>query len=210
LFHIDGIGVDVKRFHPVLTAEKKQIRESWGFHGTDFIVLYIAEFIPRKNHAFLLRQLPVLWQSIPEIKLLFAGKGELVEACKEVVAKLKMTEIVHFLGYRNDVELLYRIADVYVTPSKQEGLAISNLEAMASGLPIICSKIRGHWGVVTEGRNGFFFELNEPDRMIDLIITMYKSPELRETIARYNVADIQKFSIDTAIKKMAEIYKQFM
>jgi glycosyltransferase EpsD len=81
---------------------------------------------------------------------------------------------------------------------------------MASGLPLLCSKIRGSVDVVTEGRNGFFFELDEPDRMVNLIIMLYKSPELRQTIARYNAADARKFSLDTAVAKMADIYKQFM
>jgi glycosyltransferase EpsD len=202
--------VDVKRFYPVPAPEKKRLRESFGFRDTDFIVLYTAEFIPRKNHAFLLRQIPALRRSIPEIQLLLAGKGELLEACKDAAAQLKVAEIVHFLGYRNDIELLYRIADLHVSPSSQEGQGINNIEAMASGLPVICSRIRGHQDVVTEGRNGFFFELDEPERMAALIVTLYKSSELRETIARYNAADAQKFSVDAIIKEMEKIYKQFM
>jgi glycosyltransferase EpsD len=210
LFHIDGVGVDLKRFHPVSPEEKRLLRRQYGYSESDFIILYIAEFTPNKNHAFLLRQLTVLRQSIPEIKILFAGKGELLETCKGTAAELGTAEIVHFLGYRNDVELLCQIADMHVSPSRREGLAISNIEAMACGLPLLCSKIRGAVDVISEGRNGFFFELNEPARMVNLIITLYKSPELRETIARYNAADAQRFSMDIAIAKMADIYKQFM
>jgi glycosyltransferase EpsD len=81
---------------------------------------------------------------------------------------------------------------------------------MASGLPLLCSKIRGAVDVVTEGRNGFLFDLDDPDRMVNLIVTLYKSPELRETIARYNAADAQRFSLDNAVTKMADIYKRFM
>jgi glycosyltransferase EpsD len=210
LFHIDGVGVNVRRFHPVTVLEKNRLRETFGFHDTDFILLYTAEFIPRKNHVFLLRQIPALRQFIPEIRLLFVGKGELLEICKEITVELRASDIVHFMGYRNDVEILCQIADLHVSPSRQEGLALSNLEAMACGLPLICSKIRGAVDVITEGRNGFFFGLDEPDRMIKLIITLYKSPELRETIARYNAADAQKFSVDIAVTRMADIYKQFM
>ncbi|MDR1444210.1 MAG: glycosyltransferase family 4 protein [Treponema sp.] len=159
---------------------------------------------------FLLNQIPALRQSIPEIKVLFAGKGELMESCKETAAVLRAAETVHFLGYRNDVELLCRIADLHVSPSRQEGQGLNNIEAMASGLPVICSKIRGHMDVVTEGRNGFFFGLNDPDRMVKTIVTLYKTPELREIIARINAADAKKFSVDTATEKMADIYRQFM
>jgi glycosyltransferase EpsD len=210
LFHIDGVGVDVKRFHPVAAREKNRLRETFGFGAGDFIILYTAEFIPRKNHAFLLQQVPMLLQSIPELKLLLAGKGELLEACKETAADLWIAEIVHFLGYRDDVEILCQIADLYVSPSRQEGLAVSNLEAMACGLPLACSRIRGATDIITEGRNGFLFDLNDPKKMVDLIITLYKNADLRETIARNNVAGAQRFSVDTAVAKMADIYKQFM
>jgi glycosyltransferase EpsD len=190
--------------------EKNRFREILGFHDTDFIILYIAEFIPRKNHIFLLRQIPLLRQSMPEIKFLFAGKGELFESCKSTASELGITEIVHFLGYRDDVEILCQIADLHVSSSRQEGQGLNNIEAMASGLPLVCSKIRGHMDVITEGRNGFLFELNDPDKMIKTIITLYKTPELRETIARINVVDAKKFSVDTAVEKMAEIYMKYM
>ncbi|MDR2375170.1 MAG: glycosyltransferase family 4 protein [Treponema sp.] len=202
--------MDVRRFHPVSVQEKNRRRETFGFGTGDFIILYTAEFTPNKNHALILQQIPRLRRSIPNIRILFAGKGELQEACAEYAAGIYAADIVHFLGYRNDMEIICQIADVYVSPSKREGLAVSNLEAMACGLPLICSKIRGAIDIITEGRNGFFFELDEPDRMAGLIITLYKSPELRETISRYNAADVQKFSVDTAIANMAGIYKQFM
>lgn len=210
LFHIDGVGVDIKRFCPAGSQEKEKLRKSFGFEVGDFILLYIAEFIPRKNHSFLLQQIPRLRQSIPALKVVFAGKGELLETCKETAAELGAADIVHFLGYRYDVEILCQIADLHVSPSKREGLAVSVIEAMASGLPLLCSKIRGAVDVVTEGRNGFLFELDEPDRMVKLIITLYKSPELRETIARYNAADAQRFSVDIAVSQMASIYMQYI
>jgi glycosyltransferase EpsD len=202
--------VDIKRFHPVSAEEKRQLRQDFGFGEGDFILLYIAEFIPRKNHRFLLHAIPPLQQAIPELKVLFAGKGELLETCKAQAAQLQAGELLHFLGYRHDVELLCQIADVHVSPSKQEGLAVSNIEAMASGLPLVCSKIRGAIDVVIEGRNGFFFELHDPDTMVHRISTLYKRADLREAIARNNVADAERFSVDKAVAKMADIYKRFI
>jgi glycosyltransferase EpsD len=210
LVHIDGVGVDVRRFHPISIQEKNQFRERFGFCDTDFIILYTAEFTRNKNHIFLLRQIPALKRAIPEIKLLLAGKGELLEFCKKTAAELHVAEIIHFLGYREDVEMLCYISDLHVSPSKREGLAVSVIEAMACGLPLVCSIIRGATDIITEGRNGFFFRLDEPDRMVNLIITLHRSPELREIIARYNAADAKRFSVDTTVAKMADIYKQFM
>jgi glycosyltransferase EpsD len=210
VFHINGVGVDINRFYPASYQKKKLLRKEFGFCDRDFILLYIAEFISRKNHRFLIRQLPLLRQSIPGLKIIFAGEGKLLKTSKKNAERLKVTENVYFFGYRNDVDKLCRIADIHISPSKQEGLAVSNIEAMASGLPLLCSKIRGVLDVVTEGRNGFFFELNNPGKMVDEIITLYKNSDLRETMARNNVMDAKRFSVNTAVEKMAEIYARFM
>ncbi|WP_051004277.1 glycosyltransferase family 4 protein [Treponema primitia] len=210
MFYIDGVGVDFSRFHPVSEIEKYQLRKQLGYNAKDFIILYIAEFIPRKNHIYLLRQIPRLRESVPNLKIVFAGKGKLLDACKKTVEKLDAKEIVDFLGYRNDIDILCQIADIHIAISKQEGLGVNNIEAMASGLPIICSKIRGHIDVVTNGRNGLLFELFNPKKMVNSIITLYSNPVLRKHIAQNNVLDAQKYSINTAISNMAEIYQKFM
>jgi glycosyltransferase EpsD len=204
------VGVDLERFHPVPPEEKKRLRRHYGFLENDFILLYIAEFIPRKNHGYLISRIPLLREAIPELKIVFAGKGETLEECKNTVLTINASGIVSFLGYRRDVDALCRIADIYVSVSRQEGLAISSVEAMASGLPVVCSKIRGHTDVVTEGRNGFLFGLDDSDALTDRIITLYNSPALRGTMAAYNVEDARRFSLDKAVGKMADIYQQFM
>jgi glycosyltransferase EpsD len=198
------------RFHPVSPEEKKRLRQQYGFSESDFILLYIAEFIPRKNHEYLISRVPLLHKAIPELHIVFAGKGEIMDACRASTAALNATNMVHFLGYRHDVDALCQVADVYVSVSRQEGLAISSVEAMASALPLVCSKIRGHFEVITEGRNGFLFNLDDFDTLADRIITLYRSPALRETIAAYNIEDVRRFSLDNALTKMADIYQQFM
>jgi glycosyltransferase EpsD len=210
LFHIDGVGVDLARFHTAAPEEKERLRRQYGFSRDDFILLYIAEFIPRKNHGYLIRRIPLLREVIPELRVVFAGKGETLEACKKNVNDLNAADIVRFLGYRQDVDALYRLGDVYVSVSRQEGLPISCVEAMACGLPLVLSKIRGHLDIVTEGRNGFLVGLDDAGTLTERIITLRRSPLLCETIAAYNAEDAQRFSLDRAIDQMANIYRQFM
>jgi glycosyltransferase EpsD len=126
LFHIDGVGVDLTHFHLVSSEEKKRLRQQYGFSENDFILLYIAEFIPRKNHEYLISRIPLLRKAIPELHIVSAGKGETMDTCKASVAAHNAADIVHFLGYRYDVDTLCQIVDVYVSISKQEGLAISS------------------------------------------------------------------------------------
>jgi glycosyltransferase EpsD len=91
-----------------------------------------------------------------------------------------------------------------------EGLSLNNIEAMASGLPIVCSKIRGHTDVIVDGRNGFLFKLNNYKSMINSIKKIYNNEYLRYEIAQNNIEDVKKYSEDIAVSKMADIYKNFI
>jgi glycosyltransferase EpsD len=210
LVKVDGVGIDLNRFHAVTKLEKERLRNQLHYRDNDFILLYIAEFIPRKNHEFLLRQISKIKEIIPNLKIIFAGKGKLLENIKSIIATLNIVEIVDFLGYRNDVEKICQISDIYVSMSKQEGLAVSILEAMATGLPIVCSKIRGHIDSVVDSRNGFLFNLDNPQEMNNAIIKLYNNKDLTEKISHNNILDVRKYSIEEIIKEMIKIYEKYM
>lgn len=185
---------------------KNELRKEYGYSPEDFILLYIAEFIPRKNHRFLLNAVPALWKSIPETKVLLPGKGILLKEMKILAVELEIDSIVRFPGYRKDINNLCCISDVHVSVSRQEGLAINNIEAMACGLPIIASDIRGHRDVVFPGRNGFLFPPDSSKDMIAFIKRIYDDNALRDEIGNNNIHDAEKFSVKSAVDKMAGIY----
>jgi len=133
LYKIDGVGVDLSRFHPVSAERKNQLRADLGFDGADFILLYVAEFIPRKNHRWFLRRIPRLRTAIPRLKVVFAGKGALLEKCRREAERAGLSETVFFPGYRRDIDALCQMADVHISVSRQEGQVLNNIEAMASG-----------------------------------------------------------------------------
>jgi glycosyltransferase EpsD len=210
IFQINGVGVNLNRFAPINDSEKAQLRFKMGYQKQNFILLYIAEFIPRKNHKLLINSIAKLKEQIPNLKVIFAGKGILLEQYERKIRKLQLNEYVNFIGYRQDIEKWCQISDIHVSTSLQEGQGLNNIEAMASGLPIVCSRIRGHIDVVNDGRNGFLFDLNRPNDMIKRIIMLYEDNNLREMISKNNLADVGKYSITKSIGKMSEIYKIFM
>jgi glycosyltransferase EpsD len=208
IYKIDGVGVDLNKFH--LPDNKKELRGRMGYSDNTFIILYVAEFTHRKNHKMLLNEVEQLKKTIVNLKIVFAGNGPLQDKCKAKIRKSDLSMIVDFLGYRNDIDALCKIADILVSPSKQEGLPMGIVEALSSCLPIVCSRIRGHTDVVVNGRNGFLFGLNDRKLMVNLIIKLYNDTGLRHRIAQNNIQDAKKYSIDIAISKMAEIYKSWM
>ncbi len=208
---IDGVGVDLSRFHPVSAEEKSALRKEYGFQDEDFILIYVAEFTENKNHMFLLGLVKELLKTIPTLKVIFAGCGDTMKQCQSYVEQEKIESVVFFLGYRRDVEVLYRISDVSISVSKREGLPVNVIEAMASGLPVVCSEVRGQVDLVKDGENGFLFSLgtiNAGQRFLDGIMRLAQNSDLRNTMGKMAVMGAQKYSLEQAVMSMMGIYRE--
>lgn len=206
-FKIDGVGVNLERFSPVSAEEKKMLRDEVGVSRDAFVLLYTAQFIPRKNHEMLIKQVPKIRESIPTLKVLFAGNGPILEEMKTLANNLEVSDCISFLGGRGDIDRLCRVADLHVATSKLEGQGINNIEAMACGCPLVVSRVRGHRDVCIDGKNGFLFDLNKPQDMVAEIIHLYKDKKLYYTISEFNKKDASRFDVKREVEAMAKIYK---
>lgn len=206
VFMMDGVGINLEKFKAVSSEEKKALRSKYKYDSGDFIILYIAEFIPRKDHEFFIKNIPELKKQIPNLKVMMPGRGMQLKEMKILAVNLEVDDIIWFPGYRKDINLLCAISDLYVTTSRQEGLPISVIEAMASGLPIVASSIRGQTDAVAPERNGELYQLDNNADFVEKILELYKNPEFRTEMRKNNIEDSRKYSVDIAVKKMAEIY----
>lgn len=206
VFMLDGVGINLEKFKAVSSEEKKALRSKYKYDSGDFIILYIAEFIPRKDHDFFIKNIPELKKQIPNLKVIMPGRGVQLKEMKILAVNLEVDDIIWFPSYRKDINLLCAISDLYVTTSRQGGLPISVIEAMASGLPIVASNIRGQTDAVVPSRNGELYQLDNNADFVEKILELYKNSEIRTEIRKNNIEDSAKYSVDIAVKKMAEIY----
>jgi glycosyltransferase EpsD len=209
-FKIDGVGVNLDRFSPVSFEEKMKLREDVGVAQDAFVLLYTAQFIPRKNHEMLIRQVPTILKSIPNLHVLFAGNGPIFEDMKLLANELGVSDCISFLGGRGDIDRLCRVSDLHVATSKLEGQGINNIEAMACGCPLVVSRVRGHRDVCIEGKNGFLFDLDKPQDMSSEIIRLYNDKNLYHTISEFNKKDASRFDVKREVAAMAAIYKKVL
>ena len=210
LYLMDGVGVDLTRFFPIKMEEKEILRNSIGFSKKDFILLCIAEFIPRKNHKLLFNLIPRLSQTIPNLKIILAGKGMLFDSYKRFIYDNNWDDVVSFLGYVNNIDDYCRISDILIAPSFQEGLPISLIEALATGLPIVCSAIRGHIDLIKNGENGFLCDLDSEDDFFYGVVNLYNDDKLRQLMRVKNIQHSEKFSIEKILKFMEKIYTEIL
>ncbi|PGT96248.1 MULTISPECIES: glycosyltransferase family 4 protein [Bacillus cereus group] len=205
---VHGVGVDIERFTPVTELKKRELKLQFGYNTQDFLMFYAAEFNKNKNQSFLIRVVAQLKNEIPHAKLLLAGEGPLMEECKKLATQLGVSNMVHFLGYRNDIASLLQMCDLAVASSNREGLPVNIMEAMACGLPVVATDNRGHRELVTYEINGYIVPKTEEQLFALQIIKLKNSHSLYKEIGKENVRDIKKYSISQVSMELREIYKQ--
>ena len=145
--YLPGVGVDLKKFCAG-TIDVSKKREELGLSDTDFLLLSVGELSKRKNQEIVIKAIQKL--QYPQVKYLLCGCGVLREKLEKMAEELGLKEKIIFLGYRDDIAELCQSADLFVLPSRQEGLPMALMEAIACNLPAACSDIRGNRDLLTE------------------------------------------------------------
>ena len=200
--HVKGVGVNINKFSPQTSEKKQKLRRTYNYTDKDFILIYVGELSYRKHQDFLISAVSVVKRDIPNIKLLLVGEGDLYGDYKKLITLLRVENNVELLGYRRDVPDLMSIADVAVSSSRQEGLPVNVMEAMAVGLPLVVSNSRGNRDLVINGKNGIVVELDNVNELSNALVKLYKSEELRKRYGAEGLAMINNYSLENILKKM--------
>lgn len=145
---IHGMGLSEQRI-----KSHKPEREN-----EDVILFYAAEFSKRKNQGMLIRAMALLPENY---RLVLAGEGDLLDNCKALAKESNVYGRVEFLGYVQNVPELLEKADIAVSSSRSEGLPFNIIEAMAAGLPIVASDVKGNRDLIQDGVNGYLYGFND-------------------------------------------------
>ncbi|SFJ05721.1 Glycosyltransferase involved in cell wall bisynthesis [Treponema bryantii] len=197
--YVPGIGVDTEKFNKSRNGNK--IRKEFGLNETDILYLSVGELNDNKNHEVVIRGLSKIEEKPYYI---IVGKGDKKEYLQSLVNDLGLQDKVIFAGFRQDVADFYDAADVFIFPSFREGLSVALMEAMASGLPVVCGKIRGNTDLI-DCEGGFFFDPHNINSVVESIKNELNAD--RNVQKNYNMKKIQQFSLDNVNKHMISIYK---
>lgn len=147
-----------------------KLRRELGILVDDYVLISVGELSERKNQIVVLKALNRVKRSQPEIgnklKYILVGKGSKEEEYKEFIRTYGLEENVQLLGFRLDIPELLHASDLFVFPSYQEGLPVALMEAMSSGVDVICSRIRGNTDLVSDG----LFDPDDVDEVERLIV----------------------------------------
>ena len=201
--YVHGVGIDVSIFRDekIGTLEK---RKSLNLKRDDIMLLSVGELNKNKNHSIVIRALAEMKN--PQIHYFIAGSGILKEKLEQLSKKLGIGKQVHLLGYRNDVNQLLQIADIYLLPSQREGLNVSLMEAMASGVPCIVSRIRGNVDLISNSKCLVGADDVEGWKCaVKNMVNCIQSGQIPDV--KKNEWQIRQYGISSVHKQMEDIYQ---
>ena len=177
----------------------------------DIQLLFVSRLTLQKGIWTLIKACGILNQrGITNYKLTVVGEGHLKDEMFSLIDEYKIRDKVNFLGWKKLEELpdIYRSADIFILPSAMEGMASVTLQAIASGLPIIVSRVAGNEDVLEEGYNGLSAQYNNPLDFADAIEKLIKQPELRKKMSRNSIEKSKQFTWESIAKKYLELYEK--
>lgn len=201
--YIPGVGLDTNHFGVSIDDKIAKLKE-WGVPDGTTTLLSVGELNKNKNHETIIRAVSKLNDS--SIYYVICGKGPRENKLKELAKKLGIEKQVKFLGFRNDMEDIYSVANIFVFPSFREGLSVALMEAMASGLPVVCSDIRGNRDLIEDGKGGYLCEPNDVDGFANVISKFVEDKSLRKAKGFSNLETIKKYDVKIVKLEMERIY----
>lgn len=199
--YVPGVGVDLSKFQNV-QVDRNAKRQEIGVPEDCILLLSVGELNENKNHQIIIRALAKLRNH--SIHYAIAGVGDKKDYLLKLSEDLGVSRQIHLLGYRTDVAQLYKAADMYALPSIREGLNMSIMEAMASGLPVVCSCIRGNVDLIDEDGGALFdpYSVTKCAAAIGtvLVADMYKMIE-------NNRQRVNACSTTNVLREIREFYK---
>lgn len=198
--YVPGVGIDIGKFTRDIDIRNKK-REKLGIKENEIMLLSVGELNSNKNQKVVIEALAKLHRK--DIQYFICGVGPLENELKQLACSLGIYDQVHFEGFRTDISDYYQAADIFVISSFREGLSVSIMEAMSSGIPCVASRIRGNVDLLPESRLTFN-PANAEDLRAKLVLATEKDIVQME-VAR-NTECLQKFSLESATKAMKNVY----
>jgi glycosyltransferase involved in cell wall biosynthesis len=198
-------GIEIPLDLPT-TEIRAKARARWGFTRGEFLVGHLGAFTPEKGQEVALAAFQLLRERMPHAGLLLAGETptlrirEITQHCQSLGARIRLC------GAVQDVAEFFSALDLFIMPSKSEGLGSSALLAMSYGLPVVASRVGGLEELVEEGRTGWLIEPNSPLALAQAIVDAAADRPRLEQWGSYARERARQFSIDMMVARTEALY----
>lgn len=192
------------------------LRQSFGFAEDDVVFTCVARFAAQKAHDVLLKALAIA-RTKPDgarVKLLLVGDdpfGDGRQKAERIASELALGPACVFAGIRRDVPALMAMSDVFVMCSLWEGLGLVFLEAMATGIPVLATRVSAVPEVVVEGETGLLVPPSDPEALASGMLALARDPTVRQRLGeRGRLRVRENFGLDRMIDETIAIYREVL
>lgn len=189
----------------VLDGRAAALREGLG---GDFIVGHVGALVDaHKGQRQILAIARRTLHSAPGIRYLLVGSGRDARVLQKAAADLPN---VHFAGQVSDVGSYLAAMDVFIYPSRHEGLGSILLDAMAIGLPVVATRAGGIPEIIREGENGLLCEVDDIDGLTEAVLALRRDKDLREGMAATNRRHAAGYAPEVMTRRYIDIYRELL
>ncbi len=193
----------------VLVRGRAAMRAELGVPADRFLVLAVAQLMHRKGIDVLLRAVAQLRD--PRLVCAVAGDGPERSALGALATELSLGDAVRFLGRRVDIGDLLAACDLFVLPSRAEGLGVAALEALGAARPVVASRVGGLAELMADGAHGLLVPPDDPAALGQAIGRMRDEPDMRERFAAGGPARVdQGFRSDQYVDRHLDVYRSIV
>jgi glycosyltransferase involved in cell wall biosynthesis len=200
-------GIDFDRVRAATPEARTRLRAEFAVEG-GHLLLIAARLHPEKGYEYLFRALPRIRKNVKgPLRLLVAGSGPFEAAYRQQVAALGCEEIVHFLGFRNDVSDLMTAADLVLLPSVAEAFGLAAAEALYLGVPVVATRVGGIPEIVSDGIDGVLVPPADSGALADAIVELLSDEPRRLKLAGAGRAKVgERFRFEDMVRRYEELY----
>ena len=202
-------GIELEKFRARITPEKIiNLKKNLGLKADDFVILFLGRVAKEKSIDVLISQMPNIIKKVENAKLLIVGGGPYLEKLKSMSHDLFMDRNIFFTGEIpwQQINIYYRLADVFVTASTSETQGLTCIEAMASEIPVVCKNDPSVQNLIENGKNGFLFD--DGKELTSIIYDLKQNQQLRENIIGHAKITVDNLSCNSFAKSIQNIYYQ--
>ena len=156
------------------------MREALSLSASDYVITFVGELSKRKNQSLLIEAMQDIKAEVPTARLLLVGEGSERARLEALVKRLRLSDSVQLLGRREDVADIISAVDLYVSPSKSEGLPFNVAEAMAKRKTVVASRVKGHVDLIESGVSGYLFTAGNRRGLVECILRAKSAEPLCE------------------------------
>lgn len=197
---IPSVGVDQRKFQEAKPAI---------LPGQGVKILYVGGLVPVKGLDILLQAVALLAKEKQDFHLVLIGKGPEADNLHRMVQTLELGEAVSFLGEipHPQIPSYFKGADIFVLPSRQEGLGIVLIEALAGGLAVAASRTGGIPDIIRDQENGLLVTPENPEELADALRTLIQDENLRQRLAKNGLKVVEYYTYEQAASDTLEFIK---